>query len=94
MPKGQFKEFILNQLVSVLTHMKQLSGKHFVPTEISESIVMPDESIMITLRCSQNIKNIPLDGWFTESIVDLAKKMQVRTVTGFASESNVQSIGN
>lgn len=84
----------MNQLAGILTFMKQLSGKYFVPTEVSESIVMPDECIMITLRNSQNIKNIPLDGWFTENIVALAKKIQVRSITGFASESSVQSIGN
>ncbi len=60
--------------------MKQLSGLNFVPTEVSESIVMPLDEIMITCRNSLNVKNIDLSGWFTKDIAALSRKLVVRTI--------------
>lgn len=40
--------------------MSTLAKKSFIPTEISESIVMPDTELMVTFRDSKNIKNIQL----------------------------------
>ena len=52
----------------------------FIPTEISDSIVMPEEEVIITFRNSMNVKNIPLNGWFTIDIAALAKKFVVRKI--------------
>ncbi len=61
--------------------MKQLSGISYVPTEVSESIVMPNDEIVITVRDSKNVKNISLDGWFTTDIAALGRKFVVRSVS-------------
>ena len=45
--------------------MNKISSKSFLPTEISESIVMPNDEIIVTFRNADNVKNIPLGGWYT-----------------------------
>ncbi len=70
--------------------MKQLSGISYVPTEVSESIVMPHDEIMITVRDSKNVKNISLDGWFTTDIAALSRKFVVRSVSFLTKTQEVQ----
>lgn len=70
--------------------MKQLSGISYVPTEVSESIVMPHDEIMITVRDSKNVKNISLDGWFTTDIAALSRKFVVRSVSFITKTQEVQ----
>ena len=70
--------------------MKQLSGISYVPTEVSESIVMPHDEVMITVRDSKNVKNISLDGWFTTDIAALSRKFVVRSVSFITKTQEVQ----
>lgn len=70
--------------------MKQLSGISYVPTEVSESIVMPHDEVMITVRDSKNVKNISLDGWFTTDIAALSRKFVVRSVCFITKTQEVQ----
>ncbi len=70
--------------------MKQLSGISYVPTEVSESIVMPHDEVMITVRDSKNVKNISLDGWFTTDIAALSRKFVVRSVSFINKTQEVQ----
>ena len=70
--------------------MKQLSGISYVPTEISESIVMPHDEVIITVRDSKNVKNISLDGWFTTDIAALSRKFVVRSVSFITKTQEVQ----
>ena len=53
-------------MVGITQEFKRLSkgGATFLPTEISESIVMPNEEFMVTFRDSKFIKHIPLQNWF------------------------------
>ena len=82
MPKAEFRNFFDNEITDILQHMGKLSkGKVFLPTEVSESIVMPDDDVMITLRNSTNVKNIPLGGWFVNDAIKLCKKLFVRTIS-------------
>ena len=78
-PKASFNDFFTNQLGQLLQHMNKISRKSFLPTEISESIVMPDEDLIVTFRCTDNIKNIPLAGWYTPHDLNaLCRKIVVR----------------
>ena len=70
--------------------MKQLSGISYVPTEVSESIVMPHDEVIITVRDSKNVKNISLDGWFTTDIAALSRKFVVRSVSFITKTQEVQ----
>ena len=60
--------------------MKQVSKKSFLPTEISESIVMGESEIFVTFRNVENIKNIPLNGWYTQDINQLCRKLVVKQI--------------
>ena len=69
-------------------------GKVFLPTEVSESIVMPDDDVMVTLRNSTNVKNIPLGGWFINDAIKLCKKLFVRTISIPRGSRVVQTISD
>ena len=73
---------------------KLAKGKVFLPTEVSESIVMPDDDVMITLRNSTNVKNIPLGGWFVNDAIKLCKKLFVRTISIPRQSRAVQNISD
>lgn len=65
-PKAAFKEFFVNEVASILTFMQTASGgKIYLPTEVSESIVMPHQDVLVTFRDSNHINHIPLNTWFT-----------------------------
>ena len=65
-PKCEYKTFFARDLPVVLNEIKRVSkGGTFIPTEISESVAMPEEEFMMTLRDSRFIKHIPLNNWFT-----------------------------
>ena len=81
-PKTEFRGFFENEITDILQHMSALTkGKVFLPTEVSESIVMPDDDVMITMRNSTNVKNIPLGGWFINDSIKLCKKLCVKTIS-------------
>ena len=68
-PKAAFRDFFTKDITAVLTTMKQASkGQPFLPSEISESIVMPQDEFMVTFRNSTKCKHIPLPSWFTPDI--------------------------
>ena len=69
-------------------------GKVFLPTEVSESIVMPDDDVMVTLRNSTNVKNIPLGGWFINDAIKLSKKFIVKTISIPKGSRVVQNISD
>ena len=73
---------------------KLSKGKVFLPTEVSESIVMPDDDVMVTLRNSTNVKNIPLGGWFVNDAIKLSKKLVVRTISIPQNSRAVQNISD
>ena len=65
-----------------------------MPTEISESIAMPTSQIIVTLRNSNNIVNMPLEGWFTEDIAILCSKFQVRTMNYSHKVNQIDNISD
>ena len=67
--------------------------KIYVPTELSESIVMENE-LLLTFRDSTNVANIPLDGWFTTDLVALSKKICVKTITYGANARTLEQISD
>ena len=78
-PKTLFSEFIEKHMQSVLELIKKRSSIICLPTEISESIVMPNE-VMITLRDSQKVRHFALNGWFTSNIQQLCQLFKVRQI--------------
>ena len=74
--------------------MNKISRKSFLPTEISESIAMPDEDLMVTFRCTNNIKNIPLTGWYTQDINAVCRKIVVRQLKINTAMGNFDQISN
>ena len=94
-PKTEFKGFFESEIADILQHMSKLSkGKVFLPTEVSESIVMPDDDVMITLRNSTNVKNIPLGGWFINDAIKLCKKLFVKSISIPRGSRVVQNISD
>ena len=94
-PKLQVKDFFATELSGVLQHIKQSTkGTIFVPTEISDSIAMPNDEITVTFRNSANVKNFPLEGWFTKDITQLCAKFQVRTMNYSRQAREVKTISD
>ena len=53
---------------------------------------MPDTELMITFRNSLNVKNFTLDGWFTNNITALSKKIVVKTINFSKNSRDLQKI--
>ena len=79
-PKASFKEFIVNDMTSIIHLMQQQSKKVFIPVAVAQSIVMPDQEVQIAFRNSKNVKNLPLAGWFTQNVPMMCKKFIVRQI--------------
>jgi len=75
-----------------MQQMQQVSGNVFIPTEVSESIVMPHQDVLVTFRDTTKVKHIPLGAWFTPDIPSLAKKFRVRELSLPKNETDVQKV--
>ena len=94
-PKPFVKDFFATKLADILSFISQRAkGLIFVPMEISESVAMPAEEIIVTMRNSRNLKNIPLDGWFTNDIAHLCSKFHVRTMNFSQRATDVKEISD
>ena len=54
-PRDQIKEFILTDMVQLIVHMQQVSGKVFLPTSLTASVNQPEEELMLLMRNSAKI---------------------------------------
>mmetsp|Transcript_8298 Transcript_8298/g.11489 ORF Transcript_8298/g.11489 Transcript_8298/m.11489 type:complete len:97 (+) Transcript_8298:247-537(+) len=68
-------------------------GQAFLPTEISESIVMPNDDFMVTFRNSNHCKHIPLPSWFSQDVPRMCKKLIVRELTFDKRTKDVEQVG-
>ena len=55
---------------------------------------MPDEDLIVTFRCTDNIKNIPLAGWYTQDINTLCRKIVVKQLKINTALGNFDQISN
>ena len=96
MPKPDVKVFFAMQLAGVLQCISKVTnGQIFVPVEISESVAMPADEIIVTLRNSESVGNsVPLAGWFTDNIPQLCSKFQVRTMNFSQRARDVKEISD
>ena len=83
-PKSSYQQFFKTDLITILTEIKRVSrGGTWIPTEISESVTMPNEEFMMTLRDSKFVKHIPLPTWFDSCRGDVAtycRKLVTQTI--------------
>ena len=68
-----FVEFVAD-LQSLLEAIHSKTKSVYIPIAIQISPVNPSKDFVVVFRNSASVKCIPLKGWFTEKITDLAKK--------------------
>ena len=69
-----FVDFV-NDMESILTTIQSKTKAVYVPIAIQISPLRPDKDFTVVFRNHTSVKCIPLKGWFTEKIPDLAKKI-------------------
>ena len=72
-PQILFVEFVAD-LQSLLEAIHSKTKSVYIPIAIQISPVNPSKDFVVVFRNSASVKCIPLRGWFTEKIPDLAKK--------------------
>jgi len=74
-----FEDFV-RDLDALLTLINKQTGKVFLPIAVSHSPVKPAEQFIVVLRTSENVQGLPLQGWFTDVIPQLAKKFVTKKI--------------
>ena len=89
-PRTSIKEFILNDLVQLVVHMHQVSGKFFLPTSLTASVNRPEEDLMILMRNTTKIneRNGPFVIKSLTSPPDVARVCQNYTIRSVKLKPN------
>ena len=90
-PMINFSDFVVD-LGSILALIKTKAKKTFLPIGISASPINPTKDFIVVFRNKENVRSIPLDGWYTDDIAKLSTKFASETMKVTGKKSDVVKI--